>query len=151
MDKFQPFLERYASELTAKYSLPVSFNPEDQLKSPVARLLESMGDLLNLQIETITEVQVDDLAGRPDIGVTVESLIAGYIELKAPGKGVNTTRLQGADKQQWNKFKDLPNLIYTDGNEWALYRSGKRVGKIVRFPGDVTTDGTKAIYANDAR
>ena len=98
MDKFRPFLERYASELTAKYSLPVSFNPEDQLKSPVARLLESMGDLLNLQIETITEVQVDDLAGRPDIGVTVESLIAGYIELKAPGKGANTTRLQGADK-----------------------------------------------------
>lgn len=151
MEKFQPYLEKYASELFAKFSLPVSFNPEDQLKIPVANLLENIGDLLNINIETLTEVQVDDLAGRPDIGATVNSLITGYIELKAPGKGANTARLKGADKKQWNKFKNLPNLIYSDGNEWALYRDGNRVGRIVKFSGDVTTDGADAIDTNNAK
>ncbi len=52
MDKFQPFLEKYASDLTVKFSLPVAFNPEDQLKSPVASLIKNAGNLLNLEIET---------------------------------------------------------------------------------------------------
>jgi hypothetical protein len=110
-----------------------------------------MGASLDLQVETLTEVQVDELGGRPDIGITVKSLITGYIELKAPGKGANTARLQGPDKRQWNKYKDLPNLLYTDGNEWALYRNGERVGKLVKFSGNVTTDGTKAIDERDAK
>ncbi len=38
MDNFQPLLEKYASDLTEKFSLPVSFNPEDQLKRPVSRI-----------------------------------------------------------------------------------------------------------------
>ncbi len=151
MDKFLPFLEKFASELTAKYSLPVSFNPEDQLKSPVESLIKNLGNLLNLEIEPLTEVPVVELGGRPDIGITVKSLITGYIELKAPGKGANTAKLQGPDKKQWEKFKDLPNLIYTDGNDWALYRSGKLVGKIIRFSGDVTSQGKKAIDVNDAK
>lgn len=151
MDKFHHLLENFAAELTSKFSLPVSFNPEDQLKSPVAKLVEKTGELLNLQINTLTEIQVDDLGGRPDIGVTVNSLIAGYIELKAPGKGANTARLQGPDKKQWIKFKDLPNLLYTDGNEWALYRNGEIVGKFVKFLGDVTTDNKKAIDETDAK
>mgnify|MGYP000636887928 FL=1 len=151
MKEFQSFLKTYATELTSKYSLPVSFQPEDQLKSPVASLLENAGSLLNLEIETITEVQVDDLAGRPDIGITIKSLVAGHIELKAPGYGANTARLRGRNKKQWEKFKDLPNLIYTDGNEWALYRNGKRIGKIIKFSGEVTTDGAKAVDENDAK
>ena len=121
------------------------------MKGPVTKLIRNVGELLDLKIETITEIHVDELGGRPDIGVTVKSLIAGYIELKAPGKGANPSRLQGADKKQWNKFKDLPNLIYTDGTEWGLYRNGNLVGKIVRFSGDVTTQGAKAINSEDAR
>jgi len=32
-------------------------------------------------------------------------------------------------------------LIYTDGNDWALYRSGQSEGITVRLAGDVTTAG----------
>ena len=82
--------------------------------------------------------------------MTVKSLIAGYIELKSPGTGANTERFKRRNKEQWNKFKNLPNLIYTDGNEWALYRDGKLSGKIIKLSGEVTTDGKKAIEEEDA-
>ncbi len=72
MENFQSFLEKYASELTAKYSLPITFNPEDQLKSPVANLIKHFGDLQKRKIETITEIQVVDLGGRPDISIAVK-------------------------------------------------------------------------------
>jgi hypothetical protein len=72
------------------------------------------------------------------------------MELKAPGKGADPCKFKGDDKNQWEGFKNLPNLIYTDGNEWALYRSGERVGKMVRLSGDVTSEGQAAISPADA-
>ncbi|MBN1660252.1 MAG: N-6 DNA methylase [Anaerolineae bacterium] len=140
----------FTQNITAKFALPVSFSPEDQLKEPVAAMLKAIGDALHLKVEVVTEVHVTDLAGRPDMGVAVKSLLTGHVELKAPGKGANTKRLRGADRRQWEKFKDLPNLVYTDGNEWALYRNGERVGKLVRLSGDVTTDGRDAVSRSDA-
>jgi len=148
----QPFLrslEAFADSLAARFSVQASFNPEDQLKSPVDVLLKAAAGTLGFQVEVITEVQEKALAGRPDIGVARKGLLAGYIELKAPGKGADPTRLKGADKAQWNKFKDLPNLIYTDSNEWTLYRSGERVGRIVRLSGDIISDGASAIAVGD--
>lgn len=148
-ENFELAFKKYSTDITAKFSLHTSFNPEDQLKAPVAGLLKDIGALLHLAVETVTEAQVASLSGRPDIGLTVKSLIVGYVELKAPGKGAAPSRLKGADKVQWDKFQNLPNLLYTDGNEWALYRSGKLVGKLVRFSGDVTSDGAKAIDSDD--
>jgi len=58
-------------------------------------------------------------------------------------------------KKQWEKFKAHPNLIYTDGNEWALYRSGKPWPEdnpaFVQFSGDITTDGKGAISDGEAQ
>lgn len=150
MHDFEKALEKFATTITSTFSLQASFNPEDQLKSPVAELLTTAGELLNLEVNKITEIQVDELAGRPDVGITVRSLVVGHIELKAPGKGANPAKLKGADKVQWEKFKDLPNLIYTDGNEWALYRNGERVEKLIRFSGDVTEEGADCINAKIA-
>ena len=92
---------------------------------------------------------LQSVEARPDIGVAVNRLLCGFVELKAPGKGARPHRFTGADKKQWEKFKALPNLIYTDGNEWGLYRSGKAWPEqdpaLVRFSGDITTDGADAI------
>jgi len=137
-------LKNYASGVTAKFALPIEFNPEDQLKSPVSALLKNLGKAIGLAVEVVTEVQAEKL-GRPDMGVAVKGLLTGHLELKAPGKGADPEKLKGNDRDQWKRFKNLPNLIYTDGNEWALYRSGERQGKIVRLSGDVTTDGQAAI------
>ncbi|HEY9073482.1 MAG TPA: N-6 DNA methylase, partial [Desulfobaccales bacterium] len=144
-------LKNFAQEIAAKFALPIDFNPEDQLKGPVAVLLKGLGLGLKLAVEVVTEVHTDKL-GRPDMGVAVKGLLAGHVELKAPGKGADPDGFKdGADKKQWEeRFKNLPNLIYTDGNEWALYRTGERVGKIVRLAGQVKTQGPNAIGSGDA-
>jgi len=78
-------------------------------------------------------------------------LICGYIELKKPGLGADAPRLKGKhNKEQWEKLKNLPNLIYSDGREWALYRTGERSEAIVRFADDPTDAGEKAVEAKDA-
>ena len=84
------------------------------------------------------------------MGIAVKGLLAGHVELKAPGKGANPEKLKGDDREQWERFKNLPNLIYTDGNDWALYRSGQLEGKMVRLSGDVSTAGPAAIGPADA-
>lgn len=149
MSSFLSSLAQFAAEITKSFRLHVDFQPEDQLKKPVAELFEQAGELLTLQVMTLTEVQEGKI-GRPDVGVTIKRLLVGHVELKAPGKGANPERLKGADKAQWERFKDLPNLIYTDGNEWTLFRSGEKVGKTIRLVGDVTTDGANAVEPENA-
>ena len=46
--------------------------------------------------------------------------------------------------------QSLPNLIYTDGNAFSLWRDGKFEGAIVRLEGDVETSGAKLAGAADA-
>ncbi len=148
----RPF-RQFAVDLTARFRLAVSvsFNPEDQLKSAVQELFEQVGAALRQPVKVVTEVQVSGLGGRPDMGVTMRGLLAGYVELKAPGKGADPRKFKGPDKEQWEKFQNLPNLIYTDGNEWALYRGGERSGRLVRCSGDVTADGAPAIDPDDVQ
>ena len=119
-DNFRIAAREFADSLRAIYASPQSAQPEDQLKAPVMALLRSVRQ----QVLTKTEVQVDELGGRPDIGVEVNGALCGHIELKAPGLGAETRKFKGRDKAQWLKFTALPNLIYTDACEWALYRSG---------------------------
>lgn len=150
MTSITEILRSFSKTLTEKYSLPVTFNPEDQLKGPVGALVEGIGSSLGLTVTTVTEVQEKELAGRPDMGISVGGLLTGHIELKAPGKGADPKKLKGPDKVQWEKFQDLPNLLYTDGNEWCLFRNGEKIGKLLRFSGDVTSNGEAAISATDA-
>ncbi|MDH6074723.1 N-6 DNA methylase [Chrysosporum ovalisporum CS-1034] len=149
--QFLSNLQAYAKELTNKFSLSsVSFGAEDQLKSPIENLLKSAANILNLSILVVTEVQEKLLSGRPDMGITINGLLIGHIELKAPGKGADTSKLKGDDKQQWEKFKNIPNVIYTDGNNWGLYRTGEKVGKIIKFSGNITCKGASAISSQNA-
>jgi hypothetical protein len=67
------------------------------------------------------------------------------VELKAPGTGADAPSIPGKhNKAQWKKLQALPNLIYTDGREWALYRTGVREGSIVRLPDNPVTVGAQA-------
>src|SRR3546814_10108177 len=120
-------LEDFGDSLKAKVALPGSASPEDQLKPVVAELFKAAGSKYGLTVETRTEAHLSEHKVRPDIAVYVGGPICGYIELKAPGLGADALRLKGDhNKKQWGKLKGLPNLIYTDGREWALYRTGER-------------------------
>ena len=114
---FADALESFARDLTANFALPVPAGPEDQLKEPMKVLLRAAGTVFGCTIESRTEAHALDAGGHPDMGVTRDGLLCGHIELKAPGKGARPERFTGSDKRQWEKFKSLPNLIYTDGNE----------------------------------
>jgi hypothetical protein len=139
-------LATFAETLKAKFSLPGSASPEDQLKSPVAGLVSEAGTGFGLVIESRTETHLTEHKVRPDIAIYSGRLISGYIELKAPGLGADGPKLKGKhNKEQWDKLKGLPNLIYTDGRDWALYRSGERQGAIVRLNDDPTDQGRAAV------
>jgi hypothetical protein len=146
MPGFADALKTFAARITENFATNVAAQPEDQLKAPVQDLLRIAGTLFGIVVVPRTEAQVADLQGRPDIGVAVDGLLCGFIELKAPGLGADPERLRGEqNKRQWDKFKSLPNLIYTDGNAWVLYRVGERAAAPIRFAGDVTENGAKAI------
>jgi hypothetical protein len=141
---FSEVLSEFAESLRTAFSVDIPGQPEDQLKGPVQVLLKRGGAALNIDVASKTESRVTSVEGRPDIGVSVRGLLCGHIELKAPGKGARTERFRSADKEQWQKFKALPNVLYTDGSEWALYRSGERK-LLVRFENDATVNGGNAL------
>lgn len=120
--------------------------PEDQLRAPFEQLLV---DLANLvlgfkpgKVVAVGETSLSDLKIRPDYSVTVHSALVGFIELKAPGKGADPRKFKDKhDKQQWERLKHLPNLIYTDGNDFSLWRDGELIGSIVQLEGDIGISG----------
>ncbi len=118
--RFRIAAHAFADSLRANFASGMPAQPEDQLKWPVQELLQAA----HPGVLTRTEVQVDGLGGRPDMGVHVHAALCGFVELKAPGHGARTANFRGRDKAQWEKFTALPNVLYTDACEWALYRSG---------------------------
>ena len=141
---FADLVHSFANQVAEKFSPGVSAQPEDQLKDPVGDLLSDVGSLENLAVSWRTEVHADEVVGRPDIGVITDGLLTGHVELKSPGTGADPEQFTGHNKDQWQRFKALPNLIYTDGSDWSLYRSGKLATRI-RVAPDVGKGGAKAI------
>ena len=143
-------LREFAEKLKANFALPGEASPEDQLKRPVADLLEQIGAAFGLNVGSRTEAHLSDRKVRPDIAVYAGGLICGYIELKAPGLGADAPKLKDAhNKEQWGKLRGLPNLIYTDGREWTLYRRGERRGGL-RLDDDPTERGRRAVSGANA-
>ncbi len=136
---------QFGKDVTARLNDPsVTGEPEDQLRGPLEALIAGINALIGKdadRVKVIGEVRLPDLMTRPDYAVTREGLI-GFIELKAAGKGSdpNAFPAKSADKQQWDKLKSLPNLIYTDGNGFTLWRDGKKVASAF-LKGDVRTSG----------
>lgn len=147
---FSP-LQAFAEQLTKKYSAHAAGEPEDQLKPPTDQLFSAFGKIISQDIVLKGESKLHGRLGRPDFAAHIGQLPIGYIELKAPGKGANPELYKRHDRDQWKRFQDTPNLIYTDGNEWALYQEGKLYGKRVRLDGDVRTDGKTAAGEANAK
>ena len=141
---FAQIVSCFANDLENNFNQPISAQPEDQLKSPVGNLIRDTGSLTDLKVAWRTEVNPDDIHGRPDLGVTVDQLLTGHVELKRPGFGARPEHFKGHNRSQWEKFKALPNLIYTDGGEWSLYRFGERQLR-VRIAPDVSQGGAKVL------
>jgi len=143
-------LKAFSVSVSAKFSARTEGQPEAQLKSPVEQMIAAYNKLISQKIVLKDESSVVRI-GRPDYAVENNGLLIGYIELKEPEKGANPENYKGHDARQWERFKNIPNLIYTSGNEWALYHNGQLVGRRVQFSGDVCSDGQKAVTVDDAK
>lgn len=141
---FMQAVRSFANAVRTKAQSNVSGYPEQVLTNPVDTLLTAVGNLIGTSIVAKNETPVEEVGGRPDYGIEAGGLLVGHLELKAPGKGVATSTFRGRDRKQWNRFSALPNLVYTDGHAWALYRDGERIGPIVKL-GDISEDGAAAL------
>jgi len=148
-------ISKFGAAVTATMSNPaITGQPEDQLRTPLVAMFKDIGGLIGLSAldtELVGETSLADLMIRPDFAVTRKNALIGFIEVKAPGKGADPTKFaaKSHDRSQWEKLKTLPNLIYTDGNAFSLWRDGKLEGSIVYLTGDVRSSG-KALTAPDA-
>jgi hypothetical protein len=136
---------RYGAEAKAKlHNVAVSGEPEDQLRAPLEGLIHDLAELCGFPrdaVEAVGESAIADLKTRPDYAISVRNALVGFLEIKAPGKGADPRRFRGHDKEQWDKLRSLPNLLYTDGNQFALFRNGQLEGTIVSLQGDIETSG----------
>lgn len=132
---------------SAKAKLNQGGQPEDQLRNPIEQLFAALSrecGYAPAAVRLIGEASLSDLRTRPDFAVQLNKALIGFIEVKAPGKGADPRKWKkGHDKDQWDRLKALPNLLYTDGNAVSLWRDGELVGKIIAFDGDIETAGAK--------
>ncbi len=115
------------------------------LRNPVEQLFGDLAQLCGLdrsKLALVGESSLADLKTRPDFAVSYRDTLIGFIEVKAPGKGADPRKFKTPhDKAQWKKLSALPNLVYTDGNSFALWRDGELVGQVLTFGGDIETAG----------
>lgn len=149
-EQFHAALQDFADSVKTKFALGGSGEPEDQLRAPIETLFEAFGQIIHRETVLTGEPHLKEQLGKPDFAAHDRKLTIGYVEAKAPGKGADTASYKGHDLEQWQRFKSVPNILYTDGNDWALYKSGERDGLIVRFEADVRDAGAAAVSAESA-
>ena len=125
-------------------NVAIGGQPEEQLRGPIEALSQAMATIRGIptgKLGLVGETALGDLQIRPDFAVTLNNALIGFIEVKAPGKGFDPRRFKDShDKEQWAKLKALPNLLYTDGNGFSLWRDGEPAGRVA-FVGDIETSG----------
>lgn len=133
--------------LDCKLKLDGPGDREAAIRTPLEKLLSGVGNEFGVTAVFHDEVRDEERRVRPDYGVKVDGSITGYIEVKAPGKSVDPESFTGHDARQWDRQKDLPNLVYTNGTEWRLYRNTHLVGEPVHFSGGSLTQAGHKLQA----
>jgi Type ISP C-terminal specificity domain/N-6 DNA Methylase len=106
---------------------------EALLVTPMSQLIEKAGALIG--VTAIAHDEVSELEGlvRPDFGVRVNGMLVGHIELKAPGTSLDPSTYSRSTHNfaQWQRLRELPNLLHTNGTEFRLWRFGELVDEPV--------------------
>ncbi|WP_432745429.1 N-6 DNA methylase [Streptomyces sp. JH002] len=119
------------------------FDREASIRGPLEGLLQAVG--AHHQQNEVTwhdEHPVPELGVRLDYVIRAAGALTGYIELKRPGLSIDPSTFRAQNKRQWERLRDLPNLLYTNGTDWRLYRHGHLVTE-ARFNGSLRALGDK--------
>lgn len=113
---------------------------EEVLTAPCRDLLSAAAAILGAGEFTIVDKARVPGTGYPDMSIfNGRGQVIAYVELKAPGKGADPELLTSEhDRRQWERYRLLDNILYTDGLDWSLYRQGSRRGRVFRLADDLT-------------
>jgi hypothetical protein len=141
----------FGAEVAAKFATGAG-EAEDHLRKPLEDLIAGIADAIGIRnVALAGEDHLADIRVRPDFAVFVRGALTGFIEVKAPGKGATPSRYRDRhDREQWARLSALPNVLYTDGNSWGLYRSGEPAAEVVTLVGDVETAGASLGVRDDS-
>ncbi|MBW4703707.1 type ISP restriction/modification enzyme [Micromonospora sp. RL09-050-HVF-A] len=114
---------------------------EAAIRAPIEVLLAAVGKRLGLKVVPHDEVRDTERGVRPDYAISVNGAITGYVEVKRPGKSIDPGSFRGHDLNQWLRQRDLPNLIYTNGSDWRLWRDGELLATVTLEGGPLETAG----------
>ncbi|MEU3224368.1 type ISP restriction/modification enzyme [Streptomyces sp. NPDC006976] len=127
---------------TAKIKLSGGGGAEASIRGPLEALLKVVGERHHQhEVSWHDEYSLPDLGVRPDYAVRAGGELTGYIELKRPGLSVDPSTFSKANTEQWEKLRNLPNVLYSNGTEWRLFRDGQQVGETVWFSGALKSAG----------
>lgn len=132
---------------TCKAKLAGPGEAEAAIRAPIEHLLAAAGAALDLPVVPHDEVRDNDRGVRPDYAISVNGAITGYVEVKKPGANLDPEALTGHNLRQWQRQRDLPNLIYTNGTEWRLYRDGDPVRDPINLTGGTLRTAGKQLTA----
>ncbi|MFI0937237.1 type ISP restriction/modification enzyme [Streptomyces sp. NPDC021020] len=125
-----------------KVKLSGGGSPEASIRAPLEALLQAVGEHHEQhEVSWHDEFRVPDLGIRPDYAVRASGELVGYIELKKPGLSVDPDTFGKSNREQWEKLRNLPNLLYSNGTEWRLFRDGRQLGETVYFRGTLRSAG----------
>ncbi len=110
-------------------------DPEAAIRAPIEELLATAGSQLGLDVVPHDEVRDTERRVRPDYAISVDGAVVGYVEVKRPGRSVDPKSFRGHDLVQWERQRDLPNLLYTNGTDWRLWRDAEAAAAPVAFFG----------------
>ena len=111
-------------------------------------MLTTIGAHSDHQVVAHGETPLAELGVRPDYAIRVDGAITGYLEAKKPNLSLDPSTFRGHNKLQWEQLRDLPDLIYTNGTEWRLYRHGQ-LAALARLSGDLRTAGEQLVVADE--
>ena len=94
-------LQGFAASVTTKSTQITAGQPEDQLRGPFETFMEDAAQALGWNIVCTGETPIPDRIGKPDYAVHLNQLLAGYVELKAPGVGAKASQFAGHNRDQF--------------------------------------------------
>jgi type ISP restriction-modification system protein/N-6 DNA methylase len=117
-------------------------NREAAIRSPLESLLCTVAGRIGVKAIFHDEVRDAERRVRPDFAVSIDGAIGAHVEIKAPGRQLDSAKFTRHDRQQWERQHDLPNLLYTNGTEWRLYQDSELWAEpILLSGGDLATAG----------
>jgi len=106
-------------------------HPETSLYSPLETLLRELAAILGANISVIQQYSTGEI-GAPDYCIKPAGKSLAFLEAKEPDKPLDN--LRGRDREQLEKYLELPNLLYTNFWDLKLFQEKNEVQQAVLLP-----------------